>query len=855
MWYTIIMKRIVIGILAHVDSGKTTLSEGLLFKLDTIRKQGRVDHRDSFLDTDEIERDRGITIFSKQAVIRKDDFEFTLLDTPGHTDFSAETERTLSVLDYAILVVSGSEGVQSHTKTLWNMLEKHRIPTFVFVNKMDISAYSKEYLMNNLKNNFSDCCVEFDEGNPDFTENVALCDENLTSLFLESEITTDDICASVSLRKVFPVSFGSALKLEGIDEFIETVKKHTLSPNESKGFGGKVFKITEDEKGNRLTHLKITGGELSVKEVLNFKNEKGEEVSEKVNEIRVYSGVKHTSVQKAYPGMVVSLTGLTQTFAGQGMGFEKNSAELMSEPIFTYRVIAPDGTDPHFLLANLRKLASEETKLDLTVNEHLKEIHISLMGEVQLEVIKSVVKKRFDMDIDFEQSGLVFKETIREKVEGVGHYEPLRHYAEVHLLLEPLKRGSGIVFDTKAPEDELDKNWQRLILTHLKEKTHIGVLTGSPITDIKITLVSGRAHLKHTEGGDFRQATYRAVRQGLMMTENILLEPIYSFSLELPHDNIGRAMTDIEHMGGTFEAPETFDEYSLLKGCAPVRKIRDYGREVTVYTKGKGRLALTFKGYEECSDSEIIESFEYNPESDLENTPDSVFCTKGAGFGVKWNDVYEHMHLPLLKDKEETPVIQPKIRKSGIIAGEDELIEIFERTYGKIQRKLYRPMETAKVPSKEFKYKAKPQPEGPEYLLVDGYNIIFADEEMKKLAEDSLEYARYSLINRLCNYRMVRNREVILVFDAYKVKNNPGEKEKINNITVVYTKEAETADAYIEKVTNELGKKHRVFVATSDGLEQLIILGRGALRLSASAFLAELATAEKEIEEFLDNQS
>ncbi len=849
------MKRVIIGILAHVDSGKTTLSEGLLYKLDTIRKQGRVDHRDSFLDTDEIERDRGITIFSKQAVISKEDFEFTLLDTPGHTDFAAEAERTLSVLDYAILVVSGSEGVQSHTKTLWNMLDSHRIPTFIFVNKMDISAYSKEYLLKNLKDNFSGHCVEFNEKDEDFIENVAVCDEKLTSLFLESEITKEDISSAISLRKIFPVCFGSALKLEGIDEFIDAVKSYTVAPGKIKEFGGKVFKITEDEKGNRLTHLKITGGELNVKEILSFKDEKGEEVSEKVNEIRIYSGVKYAGIQKAYPGMVVSLTGLTKTFPGQGLGFEKNSAELVTEPIFTYRVIAADTADPHFILANLRKLALEETKLNLTVNEHLKEIHISLMGEVQLEVIKSLAKKRFDMDIDFEQSGLVFKETVREKVEGVGHYEPLRHYAEVHLLIEPLKRGSGIVFDTKVPEDELDRNWQRLILTHLREKTHIGVLTGSPITDVKITLVSGRAHLKHTEGGDFRQATYRALRQGLMTAENILLEPVYSFSLELPHENVGRAMTDIEHMGGSFEAPETFEEFSLLKGSAPVRKIRDYGREVTVYTKGCGRLTLTFKGYEECGDSEeIIKSFNYNPEADLENTPDSVFCAKGAGFAVKWNDVYEHMHLPLLKDKEEIPAVQPKIRESGIIAGEDELIEIFERTYGKIQRKLYRPMETAKAPKKEFKYKAKPLPEGPEYLLVDGYNIIFADDEMKKLASDSLEYARYELINRLCNYRMVRNREVILVFDAYKVKNNPGEKETINNITVVYTKEAETADAYIEKVTNELGKKHRVFVATSDGLEQLIILGRGALRLSASAFLAELAAAEKEIEEFLEKQ-
>ncbi len=842
------MKRVVIGILAHVDSGKTTLSEGLLFKFNTIRKQGRVDHRDSFLDTDEIERARGITIFSKQAVITKDDFEFTLLDTPGHTDFSAETERTLSVLDYAILVISGSEGVQSHTKTLWNMLKRHNIPTFIFVNKMDISSYSKKQLMKNLTDNFGEGPVNF---NDDFYENAALCDEHLTSLFLENKLTDEDISYFISLRKIFPVCFGSALKLEGIEEFIEIIKKYTLDTKPSPLFGGKVFKITEDEKGNRLTHLKITGGELNVKELLDLKD--GEE-KEKVNEIRVYSGLRYTLVQKAYPGMIVSLTGISRSFPGLGLGFEKNSDKLISEPIFTYKVISPDNLDPHYILTNLKKLALEETKLNLSVNEHLKEIHISLMGEVQLEVIKSIAKNRFDMDIDFEQSGLVFKETIKERIEGVGHFEPLRHYAEVHLLMEPLKRGSGIVYDVKVSDDELDKNWQRLILTHLKEKEHIGVLTGSPITDIKITLISGKAHLKHTEGGDFRQATYRALRQGLMMAESVLLEPVYAFSLELPNENIGRAMTDVEFMGGSIEAPETFEEYSILKGSAPVRKIRDYGREVTAYTKGRGKLSLTFKGYEECCDQEIIDSFEYTPEGDLENTPDSVFCSKGAGFPVKWNEVYEYAHLPLLKDKEEIPTTTPKIRKSGIIAGEDELIEIFERTYGKIQRKLYRPMESAKIPEKEFKYKAKQILEGPEYLLVDGYNIIFADDTLKELAKDSLDHARYTLINRLCNYRMVRNKEIILVFDAYNVKNNPGEKEKINNITVVYTKEAETADSYIEKVTNELGKKHRVFVATSDGLEQLIILGRGALRLSSSAFLSELEAAEKEIEEFLENQ-
>ena len=847
------MNRLVIGILAHVDSGKTTLSEGMLYTAGELRRLGRVDHGDAFLDTNEIERDRGITIFSKQAVMRFKDTEFTLLDTPGHVDFSTEMERTLNVLDYAILVISGTDGVQNHTETLWRLLKRYNVPVFLFINKMDLNA-DHDAVMDELRYRFGDGCIDFgmDRASDEFMDALAMCDEAIMNGFLENgSVKTSDIRNAIAKRNVFPCFFGSALKTEGVKEFLEGLELYTKRAIYDDNFGAQVFKISEDEQGARLTHMKITGGTLKVKTQLT--GNKRNEWSEKVNQIRVYSGAKYQTVDEALPGMVCAVTGLTQTYPGEGIGCASDAKDAVLESVLTYRMELPEDIDVHTALTELRHLEDEDPQLHIIWNEQLQEIHVQVMGEVQLEVLQRVIADRFGFDVEFTHGSIAYKETIAAPVEGVGHYEPLRHYAEVHLLMEPAEKGSGMHFAVNCSEDALDRNWQRLILTHLKEKPHIGVLTGSPITDMKITLVAGRAHQKHTEGGDFRQATYRAVRQGLKMAQSVLLEPYYEFHLEVPTENVGRAMTDITQMGGTFSSPETYGDMTIISGNAPVSTMRDYSKEVIGYTSGKGRLNCILCGYEPCHNAdEVIAETGYDSDADLENPADSVFCSHGAGFVVKWNEVYDHMHLEGIRFDEDSEDEEETVRQRAenyldMVADDNELMQIFERTYGPVTRKVssYTVKKTAS-PQKKYG-KAKPLPQGPEYLLVDGYNIIFAWDELREIARNSLEAARDRLIDILCNYQGFRQCELILVFDAYKVKGNTGSVEKIHNINVVYTKEAETADMYIEKTTHELGKKHRVRVATSDSLEQIIILAGGATRISADEFLHEVKDAEKAI--------
>lgn len=847
------MNRLVIGILAHVDSGKTTLSEGMLYTAGELRRLGRVDHGDAFLDTNEIERDRGITIFSKQAIMRFKDTEFTLLDTPGHVDFSTEMERTLSVLDYAILVISGTDGVQNHTETLWRLLKRYNVPVFLFINKMDLNA-DHDAVIDELRYRFGDGCIDFgmDRTSDEFMDSLAMCDETIMNGFLENgSVKTADIRNAIAKRNVFPCFFGSALKTEGVKEFLEGLELYTKRAIYDDNFGAQVFKISEDEQGARLTHMKITGGALKVKTQLT--GNKKNEWSEKVNQIRIYSGAKYQTVDEALPGMVCAVTGLTQTYPGEGIGCAPDAKGAVLESVLTYRMELPEDIDVHTALTELRHLEDEDPQLHIIWNEQLQEIHVQVMGEVQLEVLQRVIADRFGFDVEFTHGSIAYKETIAAPVEGVGHYEPLRHYAEVHLLMEPAENGSGMHFAVNCSEDALDRNWQRLILTHLKEKPHIGVLTGSPITDMKITLVAGRAHQKHTEGGDFRQATYRAVRQGLKMAQSVLLEPYYEFHLEVPTENVGRAMTDIQQMGGTFSSPETYGDMTIISGNAPVSTMRDYSKEVIGYTSGKGRLNCILSGYEPCHNAdEVIAEIGYDSDTDLENPADSVFCSHGAGFVVKWNEVYNHMHLEGIRFYEDNEDDEETVRQRAenyldMVADDNELMQIFERTYGPVTRKVssYTVRKTAS-PQKKYG-KAKPLPQGPEYLLVDGYNIIFAWDELKEIARNSLEAARDRLIDILCNYQGFKQCELILVFDAYKVKGNTGSVEKIHNINVVYTKEAETADMYIEKTTHELGKKHRVRVATSDSLEQIIILGNGATRISANEFLSEVKSAEKAI--------
>lgn len=860
-------KRIVTGILAYVDSGKTTLSEAMLYCSGSIQKLGRVDHKNAFLDTFALERSRGITIFSKQAVFNFNNTEFYLLDTPGHVDFSAETERALRVLDYAVLVISGTDGVQSHTQTLWKLLKRYDVPCFIFVNKMDLDGADKDEILKQLRQKLSENCVDFEVKNTEqFYENTALCSEKLLNEYYESgELDDKSISAAIKSREIFPCMFGSALKLKGVEEFLNCLDRFAAQPGYPKDFGAQVFKISEDSKGARLTFMKITGGSLRVREVL--KSDKNTD-SEKVGQIRIYSGEKFTQTDVAEAGTVCAVTGINFTRPGDGLGIEKPASQLFLEPVLTYSVELPEDVDIHTAVQKLKLLENEDPTLNVILSER-GEILVQLMGDIQLEILQSIIKDRFGFEVNFGKGNIIYKETIENTVEGVGHFEPLRHYAEVHLILKPLKRGSGLVLKTDCREDTLDKNWQRLILTHLYEKTHIGVLTGSPITDIEISLVSGKAHLKHTEGGDFRQATYRAVRQGLMSAKSILLEPVYDFTLEVPFDCVGRAMTDIQRMSGTINPPEQDGDSAVLTGTAPASEMRGYARELSGYTKGRGRLSCSLKGYEPCHNSdEIIAEFGYNPDLDSENPCDSVFCSHGAGHTVKWDKVRGYMHLPSALESAQTteevtysaeasnPLDRFKYQ-SDIFALDKELVRIFEQTYGTSKPRkadtVKRHFKAENIPRKSKSYKKPPKFDGTEYVLVDGYNVIFSWDNLKKLADGSIDAARSALINILCNFQGFRKCELILVFDAYKV---PGgrEIEKINGITIVYTKEAETADMYIEKASYKLSKNNKVRVVTSDGMEQLIILGNGALRVPSLSFYDEVKEAEDEIREIITGE-
>lgn len=847
------MKQLAIGIFAHVDSGKTTLSEALLYHAGILRKLGRVDHKDAFLDNNPLERERGITIFSKQAILPLPDANFTLLDTPGHVDFSAEMERTLQVIDYAILVISGLDGVQSHSETLWKLLHHSHKPVFLFINKMDLSLKSKSELMQELQTHLHKNCIDFSAQNDDFFEALATCDETIMNQVLDSgQADSSTIAQAILQRHVFPCLFGSALKSQGIAEFLTLLQNYTLPLPPSPDFGAKVFKITEDEQGNRLTHLKITGGSLHVRDIL--------QNQEKINQIRLYSGAKFQTIETASQGMVCAVTGLSETYAGQGLGSEQNASQPVFEPILQYSVILPESVSVHTALIAFRKLEQQDPLLHVTFSEQLQEIHVLLMGEIQLDVIQHILKEKFNISAEFQSAGVAYKETISNSVEGMGHYEPLRHYAEVRLLLEPAPAGSGLIFSSVCREDALDRNWQRLILTHLKEKQHLGVLTGSPLTDVKITLTAGKAHKKHTEGGDFRQATYRAVRQGLMQADSVLLEPYYQFKLKLPAESLGKVITDLQLKGAKLQAPQTSGEFSILEGSAPAVVMMAYRTAFMEYTHGKGSLSCIPAGYAPCHNTEeIIQKFAYNPEADLANSPDSIFCSHGAGNLVKWFDVPNYMHmesyLKSVQEVQSTPQTAPVHQVyTGSSAQDEELMKIFEQTYGKIQRdKRDKPhmLHTEKA----LKSKPAPPPKGDEYLLVDGYNIIFSWDSLKKLSVQSLDSARAELVHRLSNYQGMRQCKLIIVFDAYKVKNNPGSIEEINqNIHVVYTKEAETADTYIERISHDLSKEHRVRVATSDGTEQMIILGNGAYRMSAEELRLEVLQIENQIQEFLDKK-
>ena len=856
-------RRLNVGILAHVDAGKTTLSEGMLYLSGSIRDMGRVDHGDAFLDTYEMERERGITIFSKQAVLSWKDIELTLLDTPGHVDFSAEMERVLQVLDYAVLVISGTDGVQGHTVTLWRLLKRYNVPVFLFINKMDREGTDRNALMSELKGRLDEGCTDIEairENNPDRLESLAVCDDAMLEEYLETgSICKNTLRRTIAERKVFPCWFGSALKAEGITELLDGIREYSISPEYPEKFGAKVYKIARDPQGNRLTYLKVTGGELKVKELIPG-------IEGKVNQIRIYSGVRYELVQSAQAGMVCAVTGLEGTYPGQGMGEEKDSDIPVLEPVLTYRVELPEGCDVHTMLTNLRQLEEEEPELHIVWAGETQEIHIQLMGEVQTEVLQRLIKDRYGVLVEFREGRIIYKETIAGPVEGVGHFEPLRHYAEVHLLLEPGERGSGMQFSSECSEDILDRNWQRLILTHLEEKEHRGVLTGSVLTDVRITLVAGRAHQKHTEGGDFRQATYRAVRQGLMKAESVLLEPYYEFRMELPMENVGRAMTDIQRMNGTFEGPETENDQAVLTGSAPVSEMRGYQKEFAAYTGGFGRLFCTLKGYDVCHDAEnVVGEISYDPDSDIDNTADSVFCAHGAGFIVPWYQVEEYMHVEsTMKDAEEqgegtdrrqaARLVRAQAASRRIELTREELDAIYVRTPDPARRNISSTPVKVSAASEDDRWRnrdtsadRKKKTSGEEYLLVDGYNIIFAWDELRELSEIDLAAARGRLADILCNYQGYRKCTLILVFDAYKVEGNPGGVAKYHNIHIVYTKEAETADQYIEKTVRKISKHHSVTVATSDALEQVIILGQGARRMSAAGLKEEVELALKEI--------
>ena len=854
-------KQIVLGILAHVDSGKTTLSEAMLYRAGVTRRLGRVDHKDAFLDTDALEKARGITIFSKQALLTAGDTDITLLDTPGHVDFSTETERTLQVLDYAVLVVSGTDGVQSHTETLWRLLRRYHVPTFVFVNKMDLPGMERQELLAQLNRRLGEGFVDFGAEQANRDEALALCDENLMDRMLGAgQLQDADLIPAIARRHVFPCWFGAALKLEGVDALLDGLDRYTRPAPALEAFGAKVFKVSQDEQGARLTWLRVTGGELKVKAQLTGEAD-GEPWAEKANQLRLYSGAKYTLAEAIGPGQVCAVTGLTKARPGEGLGAERDSDLPVLEPVLSYQVLLPEGADVHAALGKLHRLEEEEPQLHVVWNETLGEIHVQLMGEIQLEVLRSLLAERFGLEVEFGPGGILYKETITEPMEGVGHYEPLRHYAEVHLKLEPLPRGSGMQFAADCREEVLDKNWQRLVLTHLEEKQHLGVLTGSPLTDVKITLIAGRAHLKHTEGGDFRQATYRAVRQGLMLAKSQLLEPWYAFRLEVPAENIGRAMSDIQRMEGTFDPPESGEETAVLTGFAPVSTMRSYPMEVVSYTRGRGHLSLTLDGYRPCHNAqEVIAAIGYEPEHDLDNPADSVFCAHGAGFVVPWDQVRSHMHVDSgwgksTRPEQEAAVPQRRAMAYRATLEEDaELLKIFERTYGPIKRDplaAFRPVQKRERPD----FAAEQWEIAPEYLLVDGYNIIFAWDELNALSKESLDAARHKLMDILCNYQGFQKCVLILVFDAYRVPGSPGSIEQYHNIHVVYTKEAETADMFIERVTHEIGRNRRVRVATSDGMEQIIILGHGALRVSARMFHEEVQNVEKQIRALVQGEA
>lgn len=884
------MKKLVIGILAHVDAGKTTLSEAILYISGTIRKLGRVDHKDAYLDTYELERERGITIFSKQAVMDYEDIRITLLDTPGHVDFSAEMERSLQVLDAAVLVINGADGVQGHTQTLWRLLKRYRIPVFLFINKMDQQGTDQMKLLTVLKERLAEECIDFGEADREkFFENLALCDEAMMDRFLEKgTIEQEEIRKAVMERKVFPCCFGSALKLWGVEELLQGIKKYAGIPSYPESFGAKIFKISRDEQGNRLTHLKITGGILRVKAVLSNQSGKAH-WEEKVNQIRIYSGNKFETVNEAAAGCVCAVTGLTKTYPGQGLGIEEASVMPLLEPVLNYRIGLPEGCEPAAAFVKLRQLEEEDPLLHIIWNEGLKEIQAQVMGEVQIEILKRLIEERFGMKVTFDTGNIVYKETIADTVEGVGHFEPLRHYAEVHLLLEPGEPGSGLQFFSECSEDVLSRNWQRLVLTHLEEREHRGVLTGSPVTDMKITLTAGKAHLKHTEGGDFRQATYRAVRQGLMQAGCVLLEPFYEYRLEVPETAIGRAMTDIEKMCGTFSLQQKNDGSAVLTGEAPVTTMRDYQKELTAYTKGHGRLFCSLKGYAPCHNAEeVIERIGYDPDRDLENPAGSVFCAHGAGFTVPWNQVKDWMHLESTESRKkesnaqvpehiwEQELLQRKQsafrqkdggkeREKELRLGTDEIDAIISSTsYANSRKEGNRKQEgwkresrsdSARVVTFGEKNVRKKQEKKEEYLLVDGYNVIFAWEDLKELAEINLDSARGKLLDILSNYQGMKQCHLIVVFDAYRLQGHQTEMLDYHNIHVVYTKEAETADQYIEKFAHENGSKYQVTVATSDGLEQIIIRGQGCRLLSARDLQEEVRLAGVRLqEEFLERQ-
>ncbi len=848
---------LTVGLLAHVDAGKTTLSEAMLYQSGTLRRLGRVDHRDAFLDTDVQERERGITIFSKQAELSWQGRAITLVDTPGHVDFSGETERALRVLDCAVLVISAADGVQGHTATLWRLLQSYHVPTFLFINKMDQPGANRRALMEELKNRLSDGCV--DMLSPDRMEQIATCSEEALAHYLQDEAVPDALIARLTAQRLlFPCFFGSALRLEGIDALLSALCALLPAPQWPQAFAARIYKISRDPQGARLTWMKITGGSLRVRALLSglSPDAPGGAWEEKVSQLRIYSGAKFRTVEQAEAGMLCAVTGLNYTRAGDGLGAEQSGGAPLLTPVFTYRVLLPAGVDPHRALDILRQLEEEDPQLHVLWNEGLREIHVQLMGEVQLEILSRVLRDRFGLSASFGEGGILYRETIAAPVRGAGHYEPLRHYAEVHLLLEPGERGSGLHFAADCPDEVLERGYQRLILTHLMEKRHPGVLTGAPITDMKITLVAGRAHPKHTEGGDFRQATYRAVRQGLMSAQSVLLEPWYDLRLELPQDCVGRAMNDIQQMGGSFTPPETLSDCVLLLGSAPVAAARHYAREVTAYTRGRGRLTCTLRGYAPCRDQEaVVAASGYDPERDLGNPADSIFCAHGAGFTVKWNEVNRYMHLhPEQADRadaaQDTPSASSRSGYRGTAAEDEELQAIFERTYGSAKPRTMRQPPRTSQPTVNNR-PIPMQQDGPEYLLVDGYNIIFAWEELKAVSRESLEHARQCLMDILANYHGFHPCELIVVFDAYKVAGNVGATEEYHGIHIVYTREAETADNYIEKTIYKIAKDHRVRVATSDALEQMIILGSGALRVSAAELYTQVQAAKVEIDAIL----